>query len=234
MLYFSATPGIVKFYSEYVICMALRINEIFYSIQGESTAAGLPFIFTRLTGCNLRCSYCDTPYAYDDGDWMEIDAIVQRVSAFGCRRVTVTGGEPLDQAETPALIVDLLDKGYDVSIETNGSLDVSGLDPRCTKVMDIKCPSSGMHLHHLWSNLTHLASTDQIKFVIADWADFEFARQAMERLSIDFPRGNILFSPAYRRLAPDQLADWMLKYGTDARLQIQLHKYLWPDIERGV
>jgi len=234
MLYLSATLGIVKFYSVYVSCMALRINEIFYSIQGESTAAGLPFIFVRMTGCNLRCSYCDTRYAYDDGDWMEIDAIVQRLSAYGCRRVTVTGGEPLTQAETPALIVDLLDKGYDVSIETNGSLDVSVLDPRCTKVMDIKCPSSGMHLHHRWSNLSHLASVDQVKLVIADRNDFDFACSAARRLPVDFPHGHILFSPAYRRLAPDQLADWMLKSGTDARLQIQLHKYLWPDIERGV
>jgi len=160
--------GIVKFYSVDVYHMALRINEIFYSIQGESTAVGLPFVFVRLTGCNLRCHYCDTRYAYDEGQWLENDTILERVSRFACPRVAVTGGEPLLQDQTPILIADMLARGYDVSMETNGSLDISVLDPRCTIVMDIKCPSSGMHAHNRLPNLKRLGFKDQVKFVIAD------------------------------------------------------------------
>ncbi len=214
--------------------MALRINEIFHSIQGESTAAGLPFIFVRLTGCNLRCRYCDTRYAYDEGGWMESGAVLSRVSDFKCRRVTITGGEPLMQGETPGLVSQLIDRGYHVSLETNGSFDISVLDSRCTKVVDVKCPSSGMQQHNLLSNTDQLDINDQLKFVIADRMDFEFACRTIEATRTSLPAGNILFSPAHSLLAAGELAQWMLADGTNARLQIQLHKYLWPDIERGV
>ncbi len=214
--------------------MALRINEIFHSIQGESTSAGLPFVFVRLTGCNLRCRYCDTQYAYDEGEWLEGSAILSRISHFKCRRVTITGGEPLLQDETPGLVTQLINKGYHVSMETNGSLDISVLDSRCTKVVDVKCPSSGMQAHNLISNTERVGINDQLKFVIADRADFEFASCTVEGIEHPLPAGNILFSPAHGRLAAEQLAEWMLEDGSNARLQIQLHKYLWPDIERGV
>jgi 7-carboxy-7-deazaguanine synthase len=214
--------------------VALRINEIFHSIQGESIDAGLPFVFIRLTGCNLRCRYCDTQYAYDEGQWLENDIILKQLSRFGCARVTLTGGEPLLQAQTPELVTLLLENGFHVSVETNGSMDISALDARCIKVMDVKCPSSGMHQHNRLSNLKLLGSGDQLKFVIADQADFEFACRFAGGLGKTLLPGNILFSPAHRQLAGAQLADWMLQAGTNARLQIQLHKYLWPDIERGV
>lgn len=214
--------------------MALKINEIFYSIQGESTFTGLPFVFVRLTGCNLRCRYCDTRYAYEEGRQMEIGEVIDHVVRFNCKRVTITGGEPLLQTETPDLISQLIHDGYVVSVETNGSLDISGLDRRCTKVVDIKCPSSGMQDHNLLSNIGRLGNQDQLKFIIADRKDFEFASGIIEKMDRPLPAGNILFSPAHGQLGPDQLAQWILDDGMEVRLQIQLHKYIWPEIERGV
>lgn len=214
--------------------MTLTINEIFYSIQGESTFAGLPFVFVRLTGCNLRCRYCDTRYAYEAGRPMEIGDVVAHVARFGCNRVTVTGGEPLLQTETPGLVSQLIEKGYDVSVETNGSLDVSGLDRRSVKVVDVKCPSSGMQHHNRLSNMDRLSRGDQIKFVITDRTDFDFALNIVEETAPSLPAGDVLFSPAHGQLGPDKLARWILEAKASVRLQIQLHKYIWPDVERGV
>jgi len=214
--------------------MSLIINEIFRSLQGESTLAGLPFIFIRLTGCNLRCGYCDTRYAYDQGDPWEIEGLLAHVKRFATRRVTVTGGEPLMQTDTPLLVRSLLDNGYLVSLETNGSLPIDRVDPRCIRVMDIKCPSSGVQACNRMDNLDLLTPADQVKFVVADQADFDFALSLLPALREKLPPEHILFSAAHNSLPAGQLADWLLEAGAEARLQLQLHKYLWPDAERGV
>lgn len=214
--------------------MTLIINEIFHSIQGESSLAGLPFVFVRLTGCNLRCRHCDTRYAYDEGGPWPVSRIIDQVAGFHCPRVTVTGGEPLMQATTPHLITRLLDRGWLVTLETNGSMDVEPVDPRCIKIVDVKCPSSGMHDHNLWGNLAHLNPQDQVKFVVADKADFAFAREKAADLDGRVPVGQILFSPVHGVLPPERLARWMIEDRVEGRLQLQLHKYLWPDKQRGV
>ena len=228
--------GIVKLLNSIIIrsAMTFIINEIFHSIQGESTLAGLPFVFVRLTGCNLRCRYCDTRYAYKEGRPMEIGEVLSHVARFNCERVTITGGEPLLQEATSGLVSQLINSRFQVSVETNGSLDISALDQRCTRVVDIKCPSSGMQQHNLPSNLKQLGVNDQLKFVIADREDFEFACRTIGEMDHQLSAGNILFSPAHTQLAPRALANWMIEAGTDARLQLQLHKYIWPDIDRGV
>lgn len=212
----------------------MLINEIFHSIQGESSFAGLPFVFIRLTGCNLRCRHCDTRYAYEDGTPWELDRILRQVTHFNCPRVTVTGGEPLLQEMTPRLITELLDKGWIVTLETNGSLDIAPVDRRCIKIVDVKCPSSGMHDSNCWDNLGRLNYQDQVKFVVADKVDFDFACEKASVVHNQIPVEHILFSPAHGVLAPNQLARWMLEGRIEARLQIQLHKYLWPSAERGV
>lgn len=214
--------------------MSLTISEIFPSIQGESSWAGLPFAFVRLTGCNLRCRYCDTRYAYEGGRTMNVDAILQRVADFGCSRVTLTGGEPLLQAATPQLAEALSDRGYTVTVETNGSLDIGVLDRRCHRIMDIKCPSSGMQHQHRWANLDLLTPRDEVKFVVADRDDFQYALDIMPRLANRVAAERILFSPVQGILPPRQLANWLLETRTQARLQLQLHKILWPDQDRGV
>lgn len=214
--------------------MALIVNEIFHSIQGESSLAGLPFVFVRLTGCNLRCRDCDTRYAYGEGTPWSVERIVDHVTRFSCRRITVTGGEPLTQATTPQLIARLLDEDWLVTLETNGSMDVAPVDPRCIKIIDVKCPSSGMQDRNRWDNLKQLNPQDQIKFVIADRSDFDFACKKVAAVGDRISASQILFSPVHGILPPEQLADWMLETHIEARLQIQLHKYLWPDIQRGV
>jgi len=216
------------------LIMSLLVNEVFYSIQGESTWSGLPCGFVRLSGCNLRCRYCDTQYAYEIGDAMEIGDILPLLNRFGCSHITVTGGEPLLQSDTPSLVSQLLHNGFNVSIETNGSLDIGIVDSRCIKVMDLKCPSSGMLAHNRMENLKNLGPMDQVKFVIADHGDYQFARMMTERLADSLQTGNILFSPVHGLLPAAELAGWMLGDHTPARLQIQLHKYLWPDKDRGV
>lgn len=211
----------------------LTVNEIFYSIQGESLYSGLPCVFVRLTGCNLRCRYCDTRYAYNDGGKMAIARILDRVSSYDCMLTTVTGGEPLLQEDTPLLINALSDLGCQVLLETNGSLDIGCVDDRCIRIVDIKCPSSGESDKNDWNNLNRLNEHDQIKFVIGDFADFEFARTLVPKIS-RIPGENILFSSAAGKLTPDVLAEWILKAHLKIRLQLQLHKILWPDIDRGV
>jgi len=214
--------------------MTLLVNEIFYSIQGESTNSGRPCIFVRLTGCNLRCSYCDTRYAYEQGANIEITKIMNRIAAYRCRLVEITGGEPLLQSQTPILIYKLLENGYEVMLETNGSLDISRVDGRCVKIVDIKCPTSGESDKNDLENLKRLGSKDQVKFVIGNRSDYEYAKETMDSTSPDFPEEQILFSPVSERIPPSQLAEWILEDNLSVRLHLQLHKIIWPDKKRGV
>jgi 7-carboxy-7-deazaguanine synthase len=214
--------------------MTLLVNEIFYSIQGESTYSGRPCIFVRLTGCNLRCTYCDTRYAYEQGAKMEITEIINRIAIHRCRLVEITGGEPLLQSQTPILIHRLLENDYEVMLETNGSLDISRVDGRCVKIVDIKCPTSGESDKNDLENLKRLGSKDQIKFVIGNRSDYEYAKETMHSISPDFPEKQILFSPVSERIPPSQLAEWILEDSLNVRLHLQLHKIIWPDRKRGV
>ena len=214
--------------------MSLDISEIFYSIQGESTHSGRPCAFVRLTGCNLRCSYCDTQYAYSKGEPMEISAIVEFVAGYQCSLVEITGGEPLLQQETPELIIALLDAGHEVLLETNGSMNLGRLDRRCVKIMDIKCPSSNAAESFNLENLNQLGSRDQVKFVIQNRGDYEYAKTMIPQLPEAMPGRQILFSPVTENLAPRILAKWILSDHLNVRLQLQLHKILWPELDRGV
>jgi len=211
--------------------VTLKVNEIFYSIQGESSYAGLPCVFVRLTGCNLRCSYCDTTYAYEEGADLLIEKILERAKGYACRLVEITGGEPLVQAGTPELVARLLNQGHTVLMETNGSLDIGRVDTRCIKIMDIKCPSSGEASKNDLDNLRKLSDRDEVKFVLGTREDYEFAKGiALSRLQGKV----ILFSTVFGRLEPKTLADWILEDRLDVRLQLQLHKYIWDPNLRGV
>jgi 7-carboxy-7-deazaguanine synthase len=214
--------------------MTLQVNELFHSIQGESLWTGLPCSFVRMTGCNLRCRYCDTTYAYESGKPMRIRQIVQALARFHCRRVTITGGEPLIQHRTPELIQHLLSQDYRVSLETNGSQDIQYVDKGCMIVMDLKCPSSGMRQHNRMENLRCLKPSDQLKFVIADREDYLYAREIVKREGGHLSGDNILFSPAFGTMPPHRLAAWILDDDIEVRLQIQLHRILWPDRDKGV
>ena len=214
--------------------MTIRVREIFYSIQGESSFAGTPCVFVRLTGCNLRCTYCDTVYAYDGGADMEIGAILNQVERFACPLVEITGGEPLLQSDTPLLAQSLLDRDFTVLIETNGSLDIDMLPEGVIRIMDIKCPSSGEQGRNDLQNLRRLRTSDEIKFVIADRADYDFAKRMLQLIPETPGEKQIIhFSAVSQRLAPRELADWMLEDRLPVRLQVQLHKILWPGEERG-
>jgi 7-carboxy-7-deazaguanine synthase len=213
----------------------LTVNEIFHSIQGESSFAGRPCVFIRLTGCNLRCSYCDTQYAYYDGEELEIQAILGRVLTHHCSLVEVTGGEPLLQDETPKLIYDLLEQGFTVLLETNGSQDISKVDSRCVRILDVKCPSSGEVQCNDLTNLQRLSSSDEVKFVIGDLGDYEFAKQIVKQLeALPLDPSCIHFSPVFGRLEPDLLARWILTDHLPVRLHLQLHKTIWDPQLRGV
>jgi len=208
----------------------LRITEIFYSLQGETRTVGLPTVFVRLTGCPLRCQYCDTAYAFQGGDWWDIPAILAEVKKYPVHYVTVTGGEPLAQKTCLVLLSTLCDAGYEVSLETSGALDVAMVDPRVVKVVDLKTPGSGEMHRNLWSNLSHLLPHDQIKFVICDPPDYEWAKERIKEYKLaDICQ--ILFSPSYQQLRAGQLADWILHDQLPVRMQIQLHKVLWGDAE---
>ena len=212
----------------------LRINEIFFSIQGESTWAGRPCAFVRLTGCDLRCSWCDTEYAFHEGRTMAVEEVAALLLAYGCDLVEVTGGEPLLQAGVYPLIVRLLDMGTTVLVETSGASDVSRLDVRAIKVMDLKCPGSGESARNLWSNLEHLTPRDEVKFVIADRADYEWARDVLRRDNLA-PRVNaVLMSCVFGRLEPALLAGWILADRLPVRMQLQIHKHIWAPDARGV
>ncbi|MEW6719018.1 MAG: radical SAM protein [Thermodesulfobacteriota bacterium] len=211
----------------------LTVTEIFASIQGETSYAGYPFAFVRLTGCNLRCRYCDTAYAYDSGVEFSLDDAVSRVAAFGLRRVCVTGGEPLLQEEAPVLVKALLDLDMLVLVETNGSISLSSLDPRAVKIMDVKCPGSGEHGRMLWDNFRHLGERDEVKFVISSREDYEFAREVLEKRR-GKSRWEVLFSPAFGFLPPEKLAGWIVEDALDVRFHLQVHKCVWGPDRRGV
>ncbi len=214
--------------------MTLIVNEIFYSIQGESTYSGRPCTFIRLTGCNLRCSYCDTQYAYEEGEEMEISQIMNRISTFNCALVEITGGEPLLQNKTPLLISKLLENGFIVMMETNGSLDISRVDDRCIKIMDIKCPSSNESEKNDLENLKRLHPKDQIKFVVGNREDYMYAKNIITLHCPEFLEDHILFSPASGIMSPADLADWILEDNLNVRLHLQLHTIIWPNRKRGI
>jgi len=213
--------------------MGLLVNEIFYSIQGESTYTGRPCVFVRLTACNLRCRWCDTAYAFDEGKMLTVEQVLEQVRAYKCPLVEITGGEPLLQEEVYPLTDQLLFEGYEVLIETGGSIGVGRLDPRVVKIMDLKAPGSGMERQNNLDNLQYLDRKDQVKFVVADRRDYEWARQMMAEHAIA-EKAQVLFSPVFGELHPRELAEWILADRLPARLQIQLHKYLWDPDQRGV
>ena len=203
----------------------LKITEIFGSIQGESDLVGWPTVFVRLTGCPLRCIWCDTPYSFHGGQWMDFEGILGRIRDFGFARVCVTGGEPLAQKRCIDLLRVLCDEGLTVSLETSGAIDVSEVDDRVIKVVDFKAPGSGEEARNLWANLEHLNAKDQIKLVIAERADFDWAARQISDRALD--RWQVLLSPVWGQLHPRDLAEWILESGLPVRLQVQLHKYLW-------
>lgn len=205
---------------------SLRISEIFFSLQGETGRIGLPTVFVRLTGCPLRCSYCDTTYAFSGGQTMTLEKILSEVARFEPRYVCVTGGEPLAQKNCLLLLQALCDKGYQVSLETGGALDVSGVDVRVMKVLDIKTPASGEMEKNLWANLDHLTPSDEIKFVLCDEADYQWAKQILAQYGLA-QRCEVLFSPAQGQLPAKDVAEWILRDRLPVRLQVQLHKLLW-------
>jgi 7-carboxy-7-deazaguanine synthase len=209
----------------------LRVSEIFFSLQGEASRVGLPTVFVRLTGCPLRCGYCDTTHAFQGGERMALAALLERVAAYPARRVTVTGGEPLAQPNCLALLGRLCDAGYDVSLETSGALDIAQVDDRVARIVDVKTPASGEAARNLWSNLDLLRAGDEVKFVIVDAADYDWARGVVARYRLT-ERCHVLFSPVHGCLPPRRLAEWILRDGLEVRLQIQLHKLLWGE-ERG-
>ena len=211
----------------------LIVNEIFFSIQGESSYAGRPCVFVRLTACNLRCSYCDTEYAFHEGDARSAEDIVSEVNKFRCSLVEITGGEPLLQPAVHGLVRRFLALGKTVLIETGGSVDISPVDPRVILIYDIKCPDSGMADKNRWDNISLLKSIDEVKFVVGSRGDYEWSRGILEQYKLP-DRHQVLFSPVFGKLEPGQLATWLLEDGLDARLQIQLHKLLWGAEARGV
>ena len=206
--------------------MALRLTEIFFSLQGEAARAGLPTVFVRLTGCPLRCTWCDTTYSFTGGEAATVDSILAEVAKYPTRHVCVTGGEPLAQKECLSLLSALCDAGYDVALETSGAIDIAGVDPRVACIMDLKAPDSGESTKNRWENLTHLDTRDEIKIIIASRGDYDWARQAIRehRLDTICP---VLLSPAAGLVEPTALAGWILEDGLNVRIQLQLHKLLW-------
>lgn len=206
----------------------LRITEVFYSLQGETSRIGLPTVFVRLTGCPLRCGYCDTEYAFQGGRWMGLPEVLAAVAEYAPRYVTVTGGEPLAQRDCPALLKTLCDAGYDVSLETSGALDIAGVDTRVSRIVDIKTPGSGEVDRNLWSNLEQLTPHDELKCVITGEADYHWAVAVLRehRLAERCP---VVFSPAFGQLPARDLAEWILRDRLPVRMQVQLHKVLWGE-----
>ncbi|MCP4720222.1 MAG: radical SAM protein [Desulfobacteraceae bacterium] len=214
--------------------MSLNLCEIFYSLQGESTFTGLACIFVRLSGCNLDCTWCDTSYAKAESNSMPVEKIIDQVRGLGCNLVEITGGEPLLQEETPNLISELLDLNFQVLLETNGSKPIKGIDPRCIRILDIKCPSSNESDSFLYENLEHLTARDEIKFVIGSRQDYEFARTIIiEKLS-KRPKDRTHLSPVFGKITPESLAAWILEDKLAARLSLQQHKIIWNPDQRGV
>lgn len=211
----------------------IKVNEIFFSIQGESSRAGLPCVFVRLTYCNLRCSYCDTGYAFYEGSDFSIDEIVDRVKSYNCNLVEITGGEPLMQNECLDLMKILCDSGFDVMLETGGSLPINSIDPRVMIIMDFKCPSSGMMKKNLFANIKFLKKNDEVKFVIGDRDDYEWSKKIISTYELD-RKCAILFSVVFGALEPVKLVNWILEEKLDVRFQLQMHKIIWHPETKGV
>jgi 7-carboxy-7-deazaguanine synthase len=211
-----------------VLSLPVRITEIFYSLQGETRSVGLPTVFVRLTGCPLRCGYCDTEYAFQGGHKMSLGEVLAQVAEYRPRHVTVTGGEPLAQKACLLLLSQLCDAGYEVSLETSGALDLTAVDPRVVKVMDLKTPASGECARNRLENIQHLTAQDQVKFVICDRADYDWSREQLVAHGLA-QRCEVLFSPCHGRLESRLLAEWILADRLPVRFQLQLHKYLWGD-----
>lgn len=209
--------------------LTLKINEIFFSIQGETNKTGLPTVFIRLTGCPLRCVYCDTEYAFYDGNKMSLAEIMQQVSLHKTSHVTVTGGEPLAQKNCGQLLTLLCDAGYDVSLETSGAIDISDIDSRVARILDLKTPASGEVDKNLYANLQHLTGNDQVKFVICDHTDYDWSKAKLDEYKLN-EKCEVLFSGSHGEIQAAQLAEWILQDHLPVRLQVQLHKYLWGDV----
>ncbi len=212
----------------------LTVNEIFHSIQGESTHSGRPCVFVRLTACDLRCSWCDTPYAFTEGSKMSVDEVAETVQAFGCDLVELTGGEPLLQKDVYPLMRRLLDAGRTVMVETGGHLSIERVPLEVIRIVDVKCPGSGESARNHWNNLALLSPRDEVKFVIRDRADYEYARDVVARHELVERTAAVLFSPVHAALTPRELAEWLLADRRAVRLQLQTHKYIWGADVRGV
>ena len=212
----------------------LTVNEIYHSIQGESTWAGRPCVFVRLTFCDLRCNYCDTEYAFYEGKKQTLDEIVQQVAALRCPLVEVTGGEPLLQKNVLPLMQKLCDAGHIVLLETSGAHDISLVDERVHRIMDLKTPGSGEVAKNLWSNIDQLSSRDEVKFVIGSREDYEWSREKVARFNLSSRCHAVLFSPIFGRIDPRQIVEWILADNLDVRFQLQLHKFIWSPTQRGV
>jgi 7-carboxy-7-deazaguanine synthase len=207
----------------------LRINEIFHSLQGEADCVGFPTVFVRLTGCPLRCQYCDTEYAFHSGEWLDLEAILQKVRSFDAKHVCVTGGEPLAQPNCLKLLQLLCDAGFAVSLETSGAMDVAAVDSRVSRVIDVKTPGSREAARNRIENFAHLSARDQLKFVICSREDYDWSKAFLQEHGLT-ARSQVLFSPSYNQLSPTQLADWILADHLAVRFQMQLHKTLWGDV----
>jgi 7-carboxy-7-deazaguanine synthase len=220
-------------FKEKTLTLKLKINEIYYSIQGESSYMGKPCVFIRLTYCNLRCTYCDTKYAFFEGVDMTLNEIIKQVSSYNCDLVEITGGEPLLQKNVLPLMNILCDLDYEVLLETGGHIDVSAVDKRVKKIMDLKCPSSGEAEKNYWPNIKQLMPTDEVKFVIGNRKDYVWAKKVMEDNKLN-ERATILFSPIFDKIDYSKLAKWILEDHLDVRMQLQLHKFIWPLNRKGV
>ena len=209
------------------------INEIFKSIQGETSYAGLPCSFIRVTGCNLRCSYCDTTYAYEDGKEMSLSTILESIAGFKTKIVCVTGGEPLSNKDTPLLIKDLLNRNYTVLVETNGSYDIRTIPQKAIKIMDIKCPDSNMSHLMNWQNINHLTDLDEVKFILNSRKDYEWTKDVLHNHSLS-EKTNVLIGAAFGAISPRLVVQWILEDNLDVRFQLQIHKYIWEPHTRGV
>lgn len=217
------------------LCQMLRVTEIFHSIQGESTHTGRPCTFVRLTGCPMRCVWCDSEYTFTGGDHISIGDLMTQVSALGCNLVEVTGGEPLAQKEAFALITRLCEEGYEVLVETGGYVSTAAVDPRAKLILDVKCPASGEATRNHWPNLDRLRSDkDEVKFVVANRSDWDFAREVTERYQLEKRAHAVLISPAWGEVELKDLANWISKSGLRVRMQLQMHKYIWGPEARGV
>ena len=213
--------------------MSLKVNEIYFSIQGESSYAGLPCVFVRLTGCNLRCVWCDTEYAFYEGEWKSLDQIVAEAAQFGCKLVELTGGEPLLQKESFALVDKLIDAGFKVLVETSGSISLKMLNPEAIKIMDVKCPGSKMTEKNRWENIDYLTPKDEVKFVLTDRADYDWAVDVMRKYKLD-RKATVLFSTVFGALEPVRVVEWILQDKLPVRFQLQMHKFIWHPETKGV